>query len=188
MRKTLIFSLLLFLLAGGAGAEQSGWKYDADIDEMTGRPDYGEGVYSHVQIKKTPWVAELKVACSSWMRFVVYDTESYTTTWVKFSGINVYESSNEVRFRIKFDNNEPFYTRFSYKGSGASVMFPKHEGQKKYLKDFVKLLNGMKKHNRIWIQFDTHALIDLDTRFIAKFDLTGFSRELAKCSKIPETN
>lgn len=46
-----------------------------------------------------------------------------------------------------------------------------------------EFINKMIKHRRLWIEFNVRA-----TSYIAKYDLTGFSRELAKCSKIPDTN
>ena len=47
-------------------------------------------------------------------------------------------------------------------------------------KDIIK---GMIKHHRLWNGFEVKTI-----PYVAKFNLTGFSRELAKCSRIPEIN
>lgn len=208
MRKTLFLSLLFALLAGSAEAQESPFYYYPDIDEMTGRPGYGERVLSQVQIKGTSLLAQLSVHCGldfykglGGITLQVYDSKKKDDREqrVYFSCTPSSDISEDIKkCRIKFDNKEPFYAHFRFVTYGgitllAEIHSPNSHApgrtpapnQEQIYRDWEKLINGMKKYNRIWIEFLGPKLWPYR---IAKFNLTGFSRELAKCSRIPDTN
>lgn len=68
MRKILILSLLLTLLAGGAEAKQDPWEWEhgIPIDEMTGKKDYTREKVAIVNIieNKRSWTAGLELFCN----------------------------------------------------------------------------------------------------------------------------
>ena len=200
--KTLILTLLFVLFASSAEAYQEPWKHRLPIDEMTGRKRYtAEKVKTSVDIEAMPWGALLSLYCGSGnLSFSLwqYGSSDY------FKSVKLDTEEDIALLRVKFDNKEPFVApwRISEKNSDRVSIYDNlipdpPEGSPeidKFKDEIIKLENeiikirkriikGMIKHRRLWIGFKVKG-----SPFIAKFDLTGFSRELAKCSKIPDTN
>ena len=200
MRKILILSLLFALIAGSAEARQSPWEHYLPIDEMTRKKDYSrEKVLAGVDIEGLPWDAHLHFFCENGsLTFVLrqYGGSDYKS-------VKLDREEGIAPLRIKFDNNEPFFT--PWKASEAdpgnvslydnfipvpeigNIPDNRRDEIIKMRDEIIKMrkriIKGMIKYRRLWIGFEVK-----NTPYIAKFDLTGFSRELAKCSKIPDTN
>ena len=175
-----LFIAFILLTAGVAKAEQSSWRYHLPIDEMTGKKDYSsERVYTRVKIESQPsWSAGLFLFCGSGgLTFIL---NQYGNSGVKPVKLDEYLEGLD-KLRLKFDNNEPFLTFWKiseeHPGRVDWLADPRVDNKRK------KIIKGMIKHRRLWIQFGVQSIL-----YIAKFDLTGFSRELAKCSRIPDTN
>ena len=177
MRKILILSLLFALIAGGAEAKQFPWEYYLPIDEMTGKKDYGrEKVATSVDIEDKQWVASLQLFCETGnLLFLIIANPNLRLDTT---------SENIITLRVKFDNNKPFFTLWgASKNHPARADFPSYPDYPEVDNIRKEIIKGMIKHRRLWIEFKVQNL-----SYIAKFDLTGFSRELAKCSNIPGTN
>ena len=193
MRKILILSMLFTLLSGAAEARQIPWSYYFPIDQMTGKKDYNkEKVWSEVDIEGTPWEAILSLFCES---------GSLTFALWQYGGSDYHKSvkldTEEViaALRMKFDNKEPFFTPWKASETNSSRVslydnfipdlpenLPEIDNMRKeIIKMRKEIIKAMIKHRRLWIEFKVDSISS-----IAKFDLTGFSRELAKCSKIPD--
>lgn len=198
MYKILILSLLVVSFAGSAEARQSHWEHYLPIDEMTGKRNYSsEKVLKQVRIEGVPWDAYLHVFCDSGsLAFVLRHYVGSNYSPVK---LDRDDSTGIAPIRIKFDNNEPFFTPWKVSEvdpGGISLhdnLVPIPEvGNRwnetmKLRQETIKMrksvIRGMIKHRRLWIGFEVKNI-----PYIAKIDLTGFSRELAKCSRIPDTS
>ena len=89
-----------------------------------------------------------------------------------------------TQLRLKFDDNEPAIKKpWLTNNPGVAALPPSPEVSEWSDNMRKEIIKQMKKHRHVWIEFEVK-----NTPYIAKFDLTGFSRELAKCSKIPDTN
>lgn len=182
MRKILILSLLFVLLAGNSEAQQTPWEHYLPTDEMTGKKDYRrEKVGTVTDIEKSSHYAGLIVFCGSGeITFVVGSDDEPP---LKLDATNPGEKYEFTKIRTKFDNNEPTLRLFHIDSRNHnSAVFPNLDDPE-INKIWKELIKGMIKHHRLWIEFQAQNI-----PHIAKFDLTGFSRELAKCSKIPDTN
>lgn len=182
MRNIVISLLFVLLTVGIAEAEQSSWRYYLPIDEMTGGKDYGrEKVYTSVDIEgRDSWRAGLFLFCEG--GGLSFTLDKYGNS--DYKPVKLDEQEGIVLLRLKFDNNEPFFmpSETSKTNPGRANLYsypelPEVDNMRK------KIIKGMIKHRRLWIEFQVQ-----NVPYIAKFDLTGFSRELAKCSKIPDTN
>ena len=178
MRKILILSLLFALIAGSAEAKQVPWEYFLPIDEMTGKKDYGrEKVTTGVDIEDNQWIAGLQLFCQTGSLLFSIGTPNPN---LKLDTT----SEHLIPFRVKFDNNKPFFTLWeASKNNPTRADFPSIPDYPEIDNVRKEIIKGMIKHRRLWIEFNVQSV-----SYIAKFDLTGFSRELAKCSKIPDTN
>ena len=180
------FSLVLFVLpAGSAEAQQTPWRYHLPIDKMTRGKDYGkERVRSSVDVEGRPWRAGLHLFCNGDIMFAV--SEKSTNKPVKLDTGAPIQSEGWVftEFRLKFDNNEPILTLWHFPSPAVPNLTMFVGGEPKSYDEMRKrVVKGMIKHRRLWIEFAVQNL-----SYIAKFDLTGLTHELAKCSKIPDTN
>lgn len=185
MYRVLIISLLFALLtAGVVEARGVPWGYVLPIDEMTGEKDYRkEKVRTSVDIEDVPWWAGLMLFCKGDLAFAVFENSS-------LKQVELFQFPSEgkaavTELRLKFDNNEPILTYWPVSAEAPdSAEIQQFMGAPKWFNNMRKeIIRGMIKHRRLWIEFRVQSL-----SYIAKFDLTGFSRELAKCSKIPDTN
>ena len=89
-----------------------------------------------------------------------------------------------TQLRLKFDDNEATIKKPWLMNNPWQAVLPPSPEVSEWSDNMRKeITKQMKKHRRLWIEFEVE-----NTPYIAKFDLTGFSRELAKCSKIPDTN
>lgn len=177
-----LFIAFILLTAGVAKAEQSSWRYVFPIDEMTGKKDYSrEKVISHVDIEgEDTWGAALFLFCGNGA--LTFTLKQYVNSSVK--PVKLDEVKGVVTLRLKFDNNEPYFTFWeTFEQRSGRVDLPSYPDFPEIENMRRKIIKGMIKHRRLWIQFEVQTV-----PYIAKLDLTGFSRELAKCSKIPDTN
>ena len=183
MRKILILSLQFVLLAGGAEAYERPWEYVLPTDEMTGQKSYvAEKVITRTSIEKTSYDVTLIVFCGSEGSVSFIPTEYKNSNYEEVK-LDRWLKSDSTLFRVKFDNNEPFQVPWNLSDDDtfAHLFFiSPYEFPNNVWRTLIK---GMIKHRRLWIEFNVRSI-----PHIAKFDLTGFSRELAKCSKIPNTN
>lgn len=165
MKILILFFFVLLLQVNYSEAEQIPWLYFMPIDEMTGKERVSaEKVVSSVDVENSSFRAALMVFCSNEINFSINDLGN--PNFNLRSGIS-------GPLRIKFDNNPPF--------TMVGVFFDNVPDTVFFIKDDYKLLiRGMRKHYRVWVEF-TYQNVPK----IAKFDLTGFSRELAKCRNIP---
>ena len=178
-----LFIAFILMTAGVAKAEQFPWNHHIPIDKMTEKKDYSrEKVLTNVGIEgRDSWRAALLLFCGD--GGLTFGLGQYENSGYKPVKLDEYrEGFGE--FRLKFDNNEPFLTfwEISEQNPGR-VNFPPYPDLPEFDNMRKKTIKGMIKHRRLWIQFEVQTV-----RYIAKFDLTGFSRELAKCSRIPDTN
>ena len=177
-----LFIAFILLTAGVAEAEQFPWNHHLPIDEMTKKKDYNrEKVLTNVGIEgKDTWRASLLLFCGS--GGLAFTLNQYGNS--DYKPVKLDEVKGVVTLRLKFDNNEPYFTFWEiFEQRPGRVDLPSYPDFPEIENMRKKIIKGMIKHRRLWIQFEVQTV-----PYIAKLDLTGFSRELAKCSKIPDTN
>ena len=168
---------------------------------MTGTKNYSsEKLITLVGIEGKPWNARLYLFCQNGsLSFDLAQSRS-----PDYKSIKLDRRDGFAELRIKFDNNEPFLTGWEASETNPGRVnfydyfipvskeidnLPEnlwHEAIKmrqEIRKQWQEILKGMIKHRRLWIGFTVKTV-----PHVAKFDLTGFSRELAKCSRIPDIN
>ncbi len=169
------------------------------LQRATGKKNYSsEKVLTYTEIEGKPWDAYLYIFCDGGsLTFALrqYRSPSHEPVRLDRDG-----SSGLASLRIKFDNKEPFFTPWlaSEVDPGSVSIYdnlvpiPETDDNRwnqaiklrqETIKRRKRIIEGMIKYRRLWIGFEVNYI-----PYIAKFDLTGFSRELAKCSKIPDTN
>ena len=178
-----------FTFCGWTETEPGTWKYHLPTDEMTGEKDYGnEKVGSFVDIEGRPWWAVLAIFCYGEIMFAVNEDYYSSSKQIKQVALDSVFSSELglgiTQLRLKFDDNEATIKKPWLMNNPWQAVLPPSPEVSEWSDNMRKeITKQMKKHRRLWIEFEVE-----NTPYIAKFDLTGFSRELAKCSKIPDTN
>ena len=178
-----------FAFCGWTETESGNWKYHLPTDEMTGEKDYSnEKVGSFVDIEGRPWWAVLAIFCYGEIKFAVNEDYYSSSKQIKQVPLDSVFSSELglgiTQLRLKFDDNEPTIKKPWVMNNPWQAALPPSPEVSEWSDNMRKeITKQMKKHRRLWIEFEVE-----NTPYIAKFDLTGFSRELAKCSKIPDTS
>ena len=165
---------------------------------MTGKKNYSsEKVLTRVDIEDLLWSVQLHLFCESGSLSLVL--RQYESSDYKPVKLDRDEATGIAFLRIKFDNKEPFFTPWQASKADPGnvsihdnlIPIPKTNNgwdetmklRQETIKMRKKIIEGMIRHHRLWIGFEVKHI-----PHVAKFDLSGFSRELAKCSRIPDIN
>ncbi|MYB26201.1 MAG: hypothetical protein F4X32_01685 [Candidatus Dadabacteria bacterium] len=177
MRKILILSFLIVLLAGEAKAEDDYWTQAVTIN----------GKQNSVVYKNGGLIASTYQKLNEKIVIAYYLNYSCQNNDLSFSFVYSREDKqllNSEGFGVKFDNNpHQYFGGYLPPGIPNWINFGRNH----------PAIEKAKIHKSMWVLFFIKEFT-LGTGwqgyvpYKVKFDLTGFSRELAKCSKIPDTN